>query len=167
MLALAVPPTIAAGQTALRDLPAQYVAGTAHSISITLDAPGGTTVLAIEETPPSAWTVSNVSDGGSWDTQAEKVKWGPFFSPTLPMTITYDVTPPGGASGSACFSGTASFSGLDEPVEGDACIVVGIPAVSEWAVVVMAGLLLTAGTAIARSRHRLSPGSEPIRSSRK
>jgi hypothetical protein len=47
----------------------------------------------------------------------KKVKWGPFFDHSN-RTLTYNVTPPSGGTGTKCFSGAASFDGASVPIGG-------------------------------------------------
>jgi len=111
---------------ALRELPEFYDPTVPFAVDITIDPPEGVLVLGLEDTPPTGWTVSNISHGGHWDTQHEKVKWGPFFSP-IPESVSYDVTPPAEATGEYCFSGIVSFDGDNESVGGDDCVTNGPP----------------------------------------
>ena len=117
-------------QNAIRDLPADYVPGVTFTVSIALNPPGGTAVVGVEEQPPIGWVVSAISHSGVFDTQSQKVKWGPFFGGSVPQALTYDVRPSGGSSGEQCFTGTASFDGLDQPIGGELCIPHSVPAIS-------------------------------------
>ena len=74
------------------------------------------------------------------------------LNPVLPMGVTYDVTPPNGVSGAACFEGVASFAGIDVAVTGDLCIAVAVPTLSEWALIVFGVGIMTAGAIILRSK---------------
>ncbi|MBI4718417.1 MAG: hypothetical protein HY763_11470 [Planctomycetes bacterium] len=150
----------ALAQNASRELPNGYVAGgPAIDVPIAINAPVGTTAVGVEDQPPTDWPVSNISDSGSFDTQTGKIKWGPFFAPSIPALVTYDVTPPAGTSGPQCFVGVASFDGQDEPISGDTCMLSTIPAVSFWGVAAMVGLILTGGTLALRR----SPASRAAR----
>ncbi len=123
---------------------------------------GGTmTVMAMgmlsAMTPPTNWTVSNISHSGTWDAQSEKVKWGPFFNPSIPSTVSYDVMPLGVGS-VRCFDGTISFDAVDETIGGDLCVGGPIPAISQWGLVCMTLLLLTAaGVLLDRGRSHRGP----------
>ena len=114
-------PNLALADGATRNLPDFYDPGVLFNVSIIIDPPEGVMVIGLEDTPPAGWTVSNISNGGYWDTVHEKVKWGPFFEP-FPDTVGYDVTPPAEAAGEHCFGGTISFDGANEAIEGDDCI---------------------------------------------
>lgn len=106
---------------AARDLPDQYVPGSALTVCIAIVPPPGTSAIGVEDSPQPGWEVSNVSAGGHWDPIYEKVKWGPFFAP-FPDQVCYEVTPPMNATGEYCFTGTVSFDGANQPVEGDECV---------------------------------------------
>jgi hypothetical protein len=111
-------------------------------------------VVGLEDKPPDAWFVSNISHSGVFDTQTKKVKWGPFFGGSIPAAVTYDVRPSGGGSGEQCFAGTASFDGLDQPIGGELCIPHSVPAFSGLALGSFTVSLLAAGTIILRRRSR-------------
>ena len=150
-LALGLAAPMAAGQSAVRELPPTYGGGvTGFTVSITINPPQGFAAVGLEDLPPSGWPVSNISNGGSLDVQHGKVKW--VFFGTVPSSVAYDLAVPGSASGPACFDGDVSFDGLDRPISGDACVVGPIPAVSEWGLLVFAISLLIGGTLVLR-RH--------------
>ena len=109
-------------QGATRHLPIGYVGGVSHTVSIDLNTKGESTTAGIEDMPPTGWAVFNISNGGVWDASNDKVKWGPFFAPSIPAAVTYDVTPPSDENGERCFSGTISLDGINEPVIGDDCL---------------------------------------------
>jgi|CXWL01.1.fsa_nt_gi hypothetical protein len=134
------------GSGATRNLPDSIVPGASFTVTITLDTPPGTSVAAAEDAPPAGWTVSNISNSGTLDLQTGKVKWGLFFAPSIPTTLSYDVTAT--ASSSRCFSGTVSFDGAGSGITGDSCLNV-IPASSTWGVLALIISLLTAGTIVA------------------
>ncbi|MFQ5589839.1 MAG: hypothetical protein ACE5HE_01630 [Phycisphaerae bacterium] len=143
---------IASAQGAVRDLSGYSTPGVSFTVSITLAPPAGTIAAALEDTPPAGWPVSSISDGGTWDAVQEKVKWGVFFAPSIPDRVTYDVTPPTTALGPSCFSGSASYDGVQEAITGDACLSIGVPAVSRAGAVVMALLIIAAGVLLCSRR---------------
>lgn len=150
VLSAMTPPTSA--QNPLRDLSGYSDPVTVFAVPITVDSPPGTVTAVMEETPPNNWTVSNISHSGTWDAQSQKVKWGPFFSPSIPAAVSYDVTPFGVGS-VQCFDGTISFDAVDETIGGDLCVGDPIPAISQWGLVCMTLLLLTAaGVLLGRGR---------------
>ena len=111
----------AAGAT--RDLPDEYVPGVPFTVTIAVQAPPGTTAMGLEDSPPTGWTgVTAISGGGSYDAVNGKVKWGPFFTPSIPDSVSYQITAPVDAVGWQCFGGTVSFDGLNQAVGGDDCI---------------------------------------------
>ena len=137
---------------ATRDLPDLYEPGALMSVSIEVDAPPGTEVVGLEDVPPSGWTdVSNISDGGIYDSDNQKVKWPPFFD-NLSRTVSYEVTPPGAAVGVQCFTGYVSFDGDEQSTAGDDCVPspATIPATSGLGLIVMGLLLLAAAALVLR-----------------
>ena len=92
-----------------------YDEGLPTTVSIAVTSDVSVQVYAAEDTPPAGWTVSNINEGGAWDSVNEKVKWGLFFD-NSPRTLTYDVTPPVGTTGCPPFYGIASFDGVDETI---------------------------------------------------
>jgi len=149
---------MAAGQSAVRDLPPVYGGGvTSIQVSITINPPPGVAVVGLEDKPPSGWPVSNISDGGAFDVQSGKVKWGPFFA-SIPGGVSYQLAVPSSASGPACFVGAVSFDGLDQPIAGDACVSGPIPAVSEWGLLALGLTLLIGGTILLQRRAYTAQG---------
>jgi hypothetical protein len=113
--------------TAIRDLGVgsmAYCPEVLKTVRIGLAVPVGALTSAVEDVPPTGWTqISNISDGGEYDAENHKVKWGPLFAP-FPGELTYDVVPPAGAAGPACFTGSVAIdSSPAEPICGDECIV--------------------------------------------
>ncbi len=112
--------------TAMRNLAdgsMAYCPEVLKTVHIILDVPSGALTGAVEDVPPTGWIqISNISDGGEYDSENHKVKWGPFFAP-FPSELTYDVLPPAEAVGMMCFTGAAAFdNGPGEPICGDECI---------------------------------------------
>ena len=139
--------------TATRDLPNDYyLPSVSILVSINLSPPGGVTVVGVEDSPPAGWSVAGVSSSGSYDAQTRKVKWGPFFAPSIPATLTYEATPPGGASGPACFVGRASFDGGNQPILGDVCIPTAIHTLGAWTMFPFIALLALIGSRILSRR---------------
>lgn len=92
---------------------------------ITIEPPPEVSVVALEDQPPAGWLVREISDGGAWDKTHGKVKWGPYFAPSIPSQVSYELLPPAGETGEHCFIGTISFDGDNQPISGDACLQVG------------------------------------------
>ena len=92
--------------------PSIYSPQSPVEVSMIVAPEPGTLVYAVEDTPPAGWIISNINEGGSWDSVNGKVKWGLFFDANA-RTLTYNATPPDEATGEIEFSGTASFDGVD------------------------------------------------------
>ena len=108
---------------AIRTLPGYYSTGCTFSVSITIEPPLDTVVAGLEDSPPPGWTeVDSISEGGAYDAETHKVKWGPFFTPSIPAMVSYNVTPPGDAIDTQCFAGTVSFDGFNQAIGGSACL---------------------------------------------
>lgn len=103
---------------------ASYEPGVTKTIHVVLQPDFDTTALGVEDAPPPGWVdVGSISNGGSYDAGAHKVKWGPLFGPPFPVELTYEVTPPTEADGEVCFNGVSSANGdKNEPTCGDLCI---------------------------------------------
>ena len=105
----------------LTDPTLTYCPEGAKHVCLNLTPPMGATAIGVEDTPPSVWVVSNISNGGQWDAVNQKVKWGPFFTP-FPATLCYDVTPPNGEDGTKCFAGSYSVDGVNALTCGESCV---------------------------------------------
>ncbi len=154
------PAASALADGATRDLPEVYAPGVLVSVSIEVDAPPGTGVVGLEDVLPTGWTnVSNISDGGTYDSDNQKVNWPPFFE-NLSRTVSYDLTPPGAAVGVQCFTGYVSFDGDERSTGGDDCVPspAAVPATSGLSLIVMSLLVLVAAALIlrgaAQGKHR-------------
>jgi hypothetical protein len=109
---------------AQRTLPTEYIPGLGFVVSIQASPVAGTQSYAVEDTPPTGWTVSGIDNGGQFDATNGKVKWGPFFDAQA-RTLTYLVTPPGGSSGQRTFNGTISVDGVSSAICGSSSIQAG------------------------------------------
>lgn len=141
------------GEGATRDLPAFYGPGALLSVSIEIDVLPGTGVVGLEDGPPAGWTdVSNISDGGTYDSDNQTVKWPPFFD-NLSRTVSYDVIPPGAAVGVQCFTGIISIDGNEQSTAGDACVgsSATVPVTSGLGLIVMGLSLVAAAALVLRS----------------
>jgi hypothetical protein len=100
-----------------RQLPPFYAPGVA--LAVTLEAAPAPTVrnYAVEDQPPEGWSVSDISDGGTFDNATGKVKFGPFYDPAA-RTLGYTVTPPAGETGARFFQGVISSDGANLPISG-------------------------------------------------
>jgi hypothetical protein len=109
-------------QTSARSLPGCYTPGVGFEVTIYIDTGPGLLAMALEDRPPTGWTVGSMSDNCEWSPVHRKVKCGPFFGP-FPNIIRYTVTPPEEACGESCFTGAISFNGEgDEPIGGHQCL---------------------------------------------
>lgn len=106
---------------------AAYQPGIPLTLTILLAPPAGVTAIALEDTPPAGWVVSDISNGGFFDATNGKVKWGPFIVPNIPDAVSYEVTPPNDTVGPHCFAGVLSLDGKSEPICGDECVQPGCP----------------------------------------
>ncbi len=95
--------------------PDSYTPEQPVTVYIQIVPTGGTLVYAVEDTPPSGWTVSNINESGTWDTVNKKVKWGPFFDDTT-RTFRYNAVPPAGTSGTKTFNGIFSHDGVNDAI---------------------------------------------------
>ncbi len=104
------------------DVAMSYCPGVTKTIHIVLTPPVGASAVALDDTPPTGWVVGHISDGGTFDAVNGKVKWEPFYPPSIPQAVSYDVTPPADEDGLKCFTGTVSVEGLNQPICGKECL---------------------------------------------
>jgi hypothetical protein len=90
----------------------------AVDVSLSVQPANDTIAYAVEESIPSGFSASSISDGGSLDTVNNKVKWGPFFDNTSRI-LTYTLMAPEGFGGSVSLTGFVSLDGQDFTVVGD------------------------------------------------
>ena len=101
--------------------PSLYTPGEAVTVSIAVTPDAETHNHAVEDGPPSGWSVSEISSAGEWDVVNRRVKWGPFLD-CVGRTLTYTATPPMGESTTRTFVGVASFDGVSSAIAGDRSI---------------------------------------------
>ena len=109
-----VAPQTVGGNTAVGQLPSQYTPGTPLTVAIVVTPESGTFACGVEDQPPTGWTVGSINENGAFDSVSRKVKWT--FLDSVRRTLTYQATPPIGASGAVTFTGTANFDGVREVV---------------------------------------------------
>ena len=97
---------------------ATYTPGTPLQVSLAVKPSASTMTYAVEDMPPTGWTVSNISNSGVYDPANNKVKWLE-LSEMSAKTLSYTVTPPVGSSGTKIFTGIASFDGTNVTITGD------------------------------------------------
>jgi len=104
-----------------RQLPTAYAPGRKSLIRIQAAISSNLATYQVEDQPPVNWTVTNVNEGGTYDAISKKVKFGPFLD-KAPRTLTYEITPPAGETGTKTFTGVASVDGVSLPVLGNAMV---------------------------------------------
>jgi hypothetical protein len=114
-------PSTCAATRILSDPDPTFCPGTTKTVRIILNPPAGTSAIAVEDTPPTGWSVSNISNGGVYDNVNKKVKWGPLFPP-FPAELSYVATPNNDTAGPKCFFGIISLDGASQTICGDECI---------------------------------------------
>jgi len=108
--------------TAVRQMSSPYTAGKPMTVSIivTFGTKNANPSYSLTDQVPSGWTASNFKSNGISDSTAQfvngKVQF--FFYDKLSRTVSYDVTPPAGESGTKTFSGTADFFNEAIPITG-------------------------------------------------
>jgi hypothetical protein len=107
---------LCADSTATRSLNSTtYTPG--QPIVVTLVLSPDSTILAygLEETPPSSWSLSNISADGT--IAGGMIKWG-VYRDNQPRTLSYTATPGASESGSKDFSGRVSYDGVSQTIAG-------------------------------------------------
>ena len=95
----------------------RYAASVPIAVAIKVTPASNVLAWAVEEQVPSGWAVTDVSDGGVFQSVISTIKWGIFYGPS-PRTLTYRITPTSNATGIATFAGRVSFDGVSVPIEG-------------------------------------------------
>ena len=103
--------------TVSRQMQKYYLADVPVQVELSVDPDTGTQAYALEDSPPAGWIISEINEGGGWDTVNKKVKWGPFFDNTS-RVLAYKTTPPAGTVGIKTFSGKGSFDGTGIAIGG-------------------------------------------------
>lgn len=96
--------------TACRSLPPVYIPGEVIQVAIAVSPNAASLAYAVEETLPSGWSASELSDGGELDTVSGTLRWGPFLD-NRSRTLRYAAAPPADAAGDASFGGAVSLNG--------------------------------------------------------
>ncbi len=91
--------------SATRALPSTYTPGTGLTVTITT-APNGDATQTVADAPPTGWTVTNISNGGSF--ASGKVSWS--IGNGTAQTLTYTATPPSSDSGTKTW-GASTYTG--------------------------------------------------------
>jgi hypothetical protein len=112
--------------TLTRDLPSTAAAGSSFTVTLSMVLTGtAPAVVGVTENFPSGWTVSNIALGGINKTGPSRIEWI-FWSmgnAVQTQSITYRVTVPSSASGTATFSGTYN-TGNETTTSGDTSMTV-------------------------------------------
>lgn len=106
-----------ADSIAVSALPGAYAPNIPFTVTIAVKPDSTVTSYVVEDQTPLGWVVSDIDNSGSFDTNNRKVKWGLFFDNT-PRTLAYQITPPSTVSGTATFTGLASFDGVNITITG-------------------------------------------------
>jgi hypothetical protein len=102
---------------AVRLLPAQYQPGRKFRVGILVTPVRGTVAYMVAERPPAGWTVSEISEGGTYDAATGEVSFGPIAGDRLRL-LTYSVKPPSKAKGIQIFSGEIIADGVSSRIGG-------------------------------------------------
>jgi hypothetical protein len=101
-----------------RRLPFGYAPGVSLTVVLEALPTTNTAAYAVEDRPPTGWSVSSISHGGFFDATTGKVKFGPFFDAT-PRTLSYQATPFRDDTGKKQFTGSTSIDGASSVIGGD------------------------------------------------
>jgi len=107
--------------SARRLLPAEYRPGRKLRVGILVQPGRGTTSYVVAERPPTGWTVSEISDGGTYDSATRTVNFGPIAGDRVKL-LSYSVTPPDGAKGIQTFLGQLVADGVTTSITGQQTI---------------------------------------------
>lgn len=116
---------------AVRNLPSSAALGSSFTVTIELeiDESNKPNAVGVREIVPQGWTVisSSISPGGVYFASEHKIEWL-FWSGGIPVQdrdLTYTITVPSTASGTATFSGSVYYSGKVNPtIYGDTTLTI-------------------------------------------
>ena len=111
-------PLVITPELVVRRLPSDYTPGTALVVTLEAKPPAHTTAYTVLDHPPVGWTVSSISDGGTFDAVNGVVSFGPFLD-SQARSLSYVVLPPPNANGVQQFTGSFAINGEDGPIGGD------------------------------------------------
>ncbi len=115
-------PALAANSASRTIEPDAYVPGSPVTVQIAITTDAVVSAVGLEEAPPEGWTISSISNGGTWDARNKKVKWGIFFAGSIPATVSYQATPPAEATATGAFAGSISCDGVSQAIEGESSV---------------------------------------------
>ena len=98
--------------------PSNYLPAVALTVSHLVTPGPAVQIYAVQDGPPAGWTVTNISNGGSFDALHDLVKWWGEVPSTAPFVLSYQVLPPAGATGPVAFSGQAQFDAASVAITG-------------------------------------------------
>lgn len=101
-----------------RGLPTEFQRRTSFQVNLQANVHASVRIYAVEDILPTGWTASSVNEGGFYDAETGKVKWGP-FEDAVDRTFQYLATPSLNPPNQATFSGYASFDGFSTLILGD------------------------------------------------
>ncbi|MCI0536032.1 MAG: putative Ig domain-containing protein [Verrucomicrobiales bacterium] len=105
------------GSSIERALPSTYVPGAHTSVQLRVLPTAAVATYAVEERSPAGWRVSDINEGGHFDSLMQKIKWGPFHD-HLARTLSYTVTPAENSAAAGHFEGIGVFDLTDVRVLG-------------------------------------------------
>lgn len=116
---------LSAGQAFAQDPASRSVRGTVNSgdtasVAITLTPPPGSATAVVTDTPPTGWTISDISDQGVLNEMSNVITWTLPNGSNLERVLSYRITPPPGNDGFQDFEGTYSYNGaMARDISGD------------------------------------------------
>ena len=93
-------------------MPSNFTPGIALWVTNAAAFPPTVAAYTISDTLPANWAVTNISNGGKFDSANNKVKW--LLWDNVPRPVSYQLLPPTNAAFSVTLSGLGSFDGLVE-----------------------------------------------------
>jgi len=109
------------GITVTTMAPAHYVPGESLVITNRVQLRANARTFAVEHYPPDGWEVVSIQ-GGVYDAENRRVKWGPFLD-RQGRDLTYTLRPAPGASGPQALTGLASYDGYKVVLQGDSTLI--------------------------------------------
>ncbi|MFO1500234.1 MAG: PQQ-binding-like beta-propeller repeat protein [Verrucomicrobiota bacterium] len=94
-----------------------FVAGLPLPVRIVVTLPAGVMAYALEESVPDGGMVEGISEGGTYDSVHQLIKFGPFFGQAT-IELRYALTMPSNAPTSIVLNGIFSYDGTDALVTG-------------------------------------------------
>jgi hypothetical protein len=109
--------------TILRSLPELTRTGRTITVTNAVHVAPNVTVYAVEDTLPDGWVAVAISDGGQFDANFRKIKWGPFYdAQSRNLTVQLKITT--NSPRLAAFAGVGSFNAALVSISGPQTITV-------------------------------------------